>query len=362
MRKALVLLLLLPLTMAQDLGPVLDPLNEVAGQVVPPTVDAVYTALGQNITQEDVRLFLDMNVSKGEVGLMGLLIGSGNAEVQATIDARVELRVISSDRIRAVIEGDNAYNISMENATWLTDLYIPAEVFRATAAAEVVAAFQKDQEAALATMLAELVPELEVISIEMAWKNTNPLGVFDDLSLTEKPIVVEVHAVVQYLRVESISSLLSVYLDRSDSEKEKAESKKDYVSNLKGDNGDPLRSRDFYSAAAYTQLLNISMQPGWSLDVTLRVPRGFSFEYANAEVERNGPREIGFMVESGDLEAHEILLASITHRRAVALSMFAAMMLVGSIGGAPLRWVYSRFRLQKIGNPESKNEEPLHQS
>lgn len=361
MRKALVLLLILPLTMAQDLSPVLDPLNEVGGQVILPAVNAVYSATGQNVTREDVRLTLDMNVSKGEVSLMGLLIGSGKAEVQATIDAKVELRVISSDRIRAAIEGENAYNISMENATWLSELYIPAEVFRATASAEVLAAFQKDQESALAKLLSETVPELEVISIKMEWKNTNPLGVLGDFSLTEPPIVVEIRAVVQYLRVESLSSILGIYMERPDAAKDEAANKKEYIESLKGDNGDPLRSRDFYSAAAYTQLLNISMQPGWSLDANLRVPRGFSFEYANEEVDRDGDRAISFRVDSTDAEAEtqDILLASITHRRAVALALFSAMLIVGSIGGAPLRLTYSRFRLQRIEKPESKNEGPI---
>ncbi|MGB1698004.1 MAG: hypothetical protein ACPHK8_06360, partial [Thermoplasmatota archaeon] len=319
--------------------------------VIPPTLDTVYGVLGQNITREDVRLFLDMNVTKAEVSLAGLLIGSGKAEVQASIDVRAEMRVISSDRIRAVIEGENAYNISAENATWLSELYLPAEVFRATVAAEVVAAFQKDQELALAEMLSDMVPELDVISLDIAWKNVHPFQALTDLSLTEPPIVIEAHAVVQYLRVESIASLLAAYNDRDPG----SDGKSDYTKQLKGENGDPLRTREFYSAAAYTQLLNMSMQPGWSLDVTLRVPRGFSFEYANQEVERVNSRELSFRIDenSGSAEEQTVLLASITHRRAVALALFGGLMIAGLVLHAPLGWLYGKFRIE----PSSRKEQ-----
>src|SRR5687767_10942445 len=84
-----------------DLGPVAGPVNDALGPVVPPLLGAVYAAAGQNVTREDVRVFVDLNFSKGDVNFFGLLLGSGKAEIQAKIHARLEMRVISSDRIRA---------------------------------------------------------------------------------------------------------------------------------------------------------------------------------------------------------------------------------------------------------------------
>jgi hypothetical protein len=161
--------------------------------------------LGQNITREDVRIYADINFTKGDVDLLGLVLGSGNAEIQAKIRTRLEMRVISSDRVRAAIEGENAYNMS-DDTTWMSQAYLPAEVFRASLSAEVIAAFQRDQETRLGEYLAETVPELDVLSLEFGWKNVHPQQALSDVSLTEPPIIVTLDLVVQYLRVESIPS------------------------------------------------------------------------------------------------------------------------------------------------------------
>lgn len=352
-----VLLTAVPLAVPQglpqpDLGPAGQVVDEAAGTVLPPALNATYNATGQNITREDVRLFLDVNFTKGDVGLGGLLIGSGNIEVQARIDIRGELRVISSERIRAAIEGENAYNVSAENATWLSSLYLPAEVFRASASAEVIAAFQEEQERALRDYIEETVPELELLSLDVTWSNTFPTQAFTDTSLTDPPIVVELEAVVRYLRVESVPSLLSVYTEGRDDPE--ADKKKQYVQNLKEENGDPLRARDFFAAAAYTQLLNLSMQPGWSLDVHLTVPSGYSFEYVNEEVERPSEREVAFQVDAvdEDEEQQEVVLASITHRRAVAVALFSVMWLGALAVAFPARYLYSRKRIPKIDHDD----------
>ncbi len=338
-----------------DIAPYVAPINAVLGQVVPPVLNQTYALLGQNITREDVRIFADLNFTKASFNLMGVVLGSGNAEIQASIHTRLEMRVISSERIRAAIEGENAYNMSADNATFLSQVYIPADVFRASLTAEAVAAFQEDQEAKLGAYLAQSVPELDILSLKFAWKNTEPQKALTDYELTEPPIVCELDLVVQYLRVESIPSLLSGYLNRDGAKTGKS----DYVKELKAENSDPLRSRDFFAAAAYTQLLNLSMQPGWSLDMDMRVPRGFSFTYANEQVERHSPRHISLYVENAVDEAtpqgaaegaaqHDVYLASITQKRAVALALFGAMWLVGLVLAFPGRYIYARRRLTRL--------------
>ncbi len=338
-----------------DAGPIFGPLDGLLGDTVPPAVGTVYDAIGQNITREDVRLYLDLNITKAEINALGLILGSGKAEVQAAVRLRVEMRVISTDRIRAALEGENAYNVSAENATFLSEVYLPAEVFRASLAAEVIAAFQEDQERAIADYLAQAVPELEVLGLKLAWKNTQPHQALTDFSLTEPPIVLEANAILQYLRVESIPSLLAAYAGTAGVPEDPEAA---YAKRLKEEHGDPLRARDFFSAAAYTQLLNLSMQPGWSLGVHLSVPRGFSFEYANEAVERHGDRAISFQVDA--LEANdrqqEVLLTSITHRRAVALALFTALWGVGLAVAFPLRFLYVRYRLPRVAHPAPPEE------
>ena len=112
----------------------------------------------------------------------------------------------------------------------------------------------------------------------------------------------------------------------------------------------PLRSRDFFAAAAYTQLLNLSMQPGWSLDLRMHLPRGYSFTYFNDEVEREGSR--GAVLHVDALEAsedvHKVFLASITHRKMVAFALLAALWGVGLVAAFPLRFLYGRYRLPRM--------------
>lgn len=327
-----------------NLGPLTGPLDPILGQVVPPALAALYNATGQNITREDVRITLDMNFTKGDLRVGGLLIGAGTAEIQAHIQGRLEMRVISSERVRAAIEGDNAYNMSAENATFLSEVFLPAEAFRATATAEVIAAFQKDQEASLHDYLANAMPEMDILKLEFAWSNIHPQQAATDLSLTEPPIVLELDLILQYVRIESIPSLIDAYFDR---DQEKADAKKARVDQIKEDNSDPVRSRDFFAAAAYTQLLNLSMQPGWTLDVAMHLPRGYSFTYFNEKVERQSDRDASFRVDGSDsdTELKEVYLASITHRQFVAAALFACMWAVGIVAALPVRFVYGRKRV-----------------
>ena len=108
--------------------------------------------------------------------------------------------------------------------------------------------------------------------------------------------------------------------------------------------------RDFFAAAAYTQLLNLSMQPGWSLDITLALPQGYSFTYFNDQVERVSDRKASLHVDasSSDEEVGKVFLAAITHRRLVALVLFGALWVVGLLAAFPVRFVYGRQRVLRL--------------
>jgi hypothetical protein len=343
-----------------DPGPVIQPVDDALGEVVPPVLDTVYATTGQNVTREDVRMWLWVNMTKGDVNFLGLTLGAGRAEVQAHLHGRLELRVISSDRIRAAAQGENAYNVSADNATFLSTVYIPAEAFRATLAAETIAAFQRSEEDALAAYLREAVPEMDILALDFTWSNTSPTQVADDVSLTEQPIVLELDLVVQYLRIESIPSLLDAYFASKHKDDDGAADpkagRKEYIKRMKEDNGTPLKERDFFAAAAYTQLLNLSMQPGWSLEVNLHLPRGYAFTYFNDEVESDGERTAILRV-SGDDDGtdpaaadgvQKVFLASITHRKMVAFALLVGLWGVALVVALPARFLYGRYRLPRM--------------
>ena len=334
-----------------DLGSVTKPVDQLAGQVLPPALNTLYNATGQNLTREDVRISVNLNFTKGDVNVGGLLVGSGKAEIGAKIHARVELRVISSERIRALLFGENAYNVSSENSSAFSELYIPAEAFRASLTAETAAAFQKAEEAALHDYLAKAVPELDILSLEFAWHNVTPFLAVTDLSLTEPPIVVELDLVLQYIRVESIPSLVNGYFASKADPSHDA--KKAEIDRLKRDNGDALRARDFFAAAAYTQLMNLSMQPGWTLDLRMHLPQGYSFTYFNDAVEKHGTRGAELKVDAltSDAAVQKVFLASITQKKAVAFALFVALWVVGWVAAIPGRFLYVRYRVPRLVGP-----------
>ncbi|MFA5944966.1 MAG: hypothetical protein WC876_10940, partial [Candidatus Thermoplasmatota archaeon] len=158
----------------------------------------------------------------------------------------------------------------------------------------------------------------------------------------------------QYLRIESIPSLLEAYLDSKADHSD--DSRKEYIKRMKNENGTPLVERDFFGAAAYTQLLNLSMQPGWSLDIMLHLPRGYSFTYFNEEVESDGERSATLRIGADDEMQpsalgegdQKVFLASVTHRKMVAFALLVALWAGGLVVAFPVRFLYGRYRLPRM--------------
>jgi hypothetical protein len=328
-------------------NPVTQAVDGAVGSTVVPAVDLVYRLAGQNITREDVRIFVDLNFTQATMNVAGLLVGSALVNVQADIHARMEMRVLSAERIRKLVVGAGGDNVTGENATFLEKLYLPAEAFRASLTAEAAAAFQSAEETALGSYLAEAVPEMQVLELRVGWENVLPTDALTDLSLTEPPIVAKLDLVAQYLRVESVPSLLDAYFHGGSGEDM---GKQAYVDRLKRQGGDPPATRDFFAAAAYTQLLNLSMQPGWSLDMDVRIPRGYAFTYVAGAAQPTGDRSLRLHVDGMHTDRPEphVLLASITQPRAVALALFAALWAVALLAALPVRFAYGRWRIPRF--------------
>jgi hypothetical protein len=157
--------------------------------------------------------------------------------------------------------------------------------------------------------------------------------------------------VAQYIHIDSIPGLLRAYLaSKADPS---AHGKDAYVDRLKRENGDSLMHRDFFAAAAYTQLLNLSMQPGWSLDLRLQVPKGYQFTYFNSAVKRESPQAVRLHVDglSSNNEVQDVFLASITQPRAVVLALFIALWVGSWLLAAPFRFAYGRWRVPGLAKP-----------
>jgi len=346
-----VLLFLLPLGLAQpppadpDLGPVVDVIDDAAGDNIPTILELIEGQTGEELDREDIRVGMDMEFTKGEVNLLGFLVGSARTEITAHLEARIEIRVVSSDRIRALVEGENPYNATAENTTFLSTIYIPADVFRASFSGSVIDNFKADQEDALEIYFRRTFPELQMSDLGISWSNIRAQDVIADEDIFEPPIIADVEMTLNYLRVDSIDSLVASYFDA----RQEPGPRRQYIADLKKDAGDPLRSRDFFSAAAYSQLVNLTAQPGWAIDIDFQLPRGYEFTYFNEEVSDVTPRTASIHLDALDQDgdAHRVYLASITHKRGVAATLFVVMWAVGLLLATPGRLLYSR-RLRRL--------------
>jgi hypothetical protein len=116
---------------------------------------------------------------------------------------------------------------------------------------------------------------------------------------------------------------------------------------LKAENSDPLRARDFFAAAAFSQLLNLSMQPGWSLEINIALPRGYSIEYANEALQLDGTRKASFFLDANQAESEvqEVIVFSITHRKGVVAALFIVLVASAGLLNLLSRWAYNRYRM-----------------
>lgn len=367
-RVALVLVaILLAPAVAAQVPVATPPLPElpIVGDPTQPYPAAVHVgefAAGTNLTREDVRVSLDLDFRSLDFQAVGVVFGGGDFRAQGRLSAHLEFRAINVSTL------SNAAGAPLGglNGT-LGRTVLTAGEFRSSLSAAAIAAFQRQQQDALAAFVGSTFPDATVLAARFAWSNVspsdNPPPTFprvpsnpaDPTQLRspvpdsrEPPVTLDTVLDVQYLKRESLLDLVEDLLDRdhlSPLEKARKEQRDRLLEEIRGRSAGALYERSAFDVLGITQLIVIEMPPGWDLALTLHLPKGYTYEYASPDVTLDGARGSASTVTLADSSLQPVknpVAVSLSNRYLVAVALLCAVLLAGALLRFPAMLVANR--------------------
>jgi hypothetical protein len=351
---------------------VAPPIGALPALTLPPPVTldpagAYGTALGAaelatatNLTREDVRIHLDLDFRSLDFGAIGVVFGGGDFRAQGRLSAHLEFRAINVSRVYAAVPGFDAPE--RVNATAGRTVLTAGEL-RATLSAAAIAAFEAQEQAALTSFVTTTFPDATLLSSRFEWSNVSPRenptpqpevpagpsAVRSPLpDSREPPVALDTVLDVQYLKRESLVGILAELLDQehlSAAERQKKADRKHLLDEIRGENSGALYERSAFDLLGITQLIVIKMDPGWNLDLTLHLPKGYTYEYASPDVRLDAGHGSASAVTLADASADPVrnpVAVSLSNRFLVAVALLGAVLLCGAVLRFPAMLVAGR--------------------
>ncbi|PKK85618.1 MAG: hypothetical protein CVT48_04640 [Thermoplasmata archaeon HGW-Thermoplasmata-1] len=305
--------------------------------------------VGLNFTREEIDIILALDISKIDIGVLGIPVGKGRVEVDLNVILKLEIRVLCVERIKKLMSGEDWYNMS-ENASWAEKIYLPADVYRATLMTPLLNAFAHDEEVAVAQWIEESLPGAVVSNVVFKWENLTIIDVLiGDPDPREPPITLNAAAQIHY----SCPILLSDLLSESGGINPLGEDK-GLLDEMMGGGSS---AKGFFGSMAYEQILLIPMQPGWAFRTDITLPKGYTFEYFNKwNVAKSERLSIQINNKDSDHPLTEGYLASVTNRALViALATTFIVVILGFFVGIPSAVAYATRKKQgKVDGKDKK--------
>ncbi len=352
------LVLLLPGAMAQspgDVGDALRPiLDPVVGAVIPPAENST----GDDLHSEQFDIFVDIHASNIEYQIVGILFGGGKIQADLRGDLALDFYAVSAERLdqalKAFFGNDNA-SLNSTFGVPTSRVAITAEEIRIIGAGVLLAAFQEQQEALAVQYVTELLPGLRILGLEIEWHNTQPFsdvtGAISDPTsydpgipnLREPPLRIEVRVDLQFLDRLSLYEILYQELGPSEENstitpptsgepETEDESNDELKQSIKENQTLPFAERNAFQVLGISQLLNLGVQPGWSLDVRFTVPKGFTIEGVTDELERTDDKQSAqYFLDGGGEAQSSAGIVTISNRFLVTTVLFASVVLIGGV-------------------------------
>jgi hypothetical protein len=296
-----------PAMIGDMVGPVTDP---VVAQAVP----AAETAVDEDLHSEDIRVDVILDARNVEFQLAAMILGGGKVQADVTASVHLEFYAVSTERLDAAVKaasGDADASLNRTFGIPTNRTALTSEEIRLVGGGALLEAFQSAEVENARAFLQETVPEMTVFGLDVVWSNTAPIGWFPQPPalpptapsipevnvpdpqtvsiadpvppLREPPIVLDAVARVQYLTRLSVVSLVQSALARSDGSDEKTPAQL-----LKADlietQYDPPLERSAFELLGFSQLLKMSVPPGWTLNLLFLVPPGFTVEATTDEL------------------------------------------------------------------------------
>jgi len=322
-------------------------------------VAAAELASGTNLTREDVRIHLDLDFRSLDFQTLGVLFGGGDFRAQGRLTAHLEFRAINVSRFYG-LSPRAPPNGSLDRAG---PMVITAGEFRATLSAAAVAAFEAQEQDALTTFVSTTFPDATLLASRFSWSNVSPLdeptpspSVPDGPGAVrsplpdsrEPPVALDTTLDVQYLKRESLVSILQDVLDAqhlSPAERQQKLDRKHLLDEIRGESAGALYERSAFDLLGITQLIVIKMEPGWDLALTLHLPKGYTYEYASPDVEvdpGHGSASTVTLADSSSEAVRNPVAVSLSNRYLVAVALACTVLFAGALLRFPTMLVANR--------------------
>lgn len=274
----LVAMLVLPAVASQPVDPsvVGGPVNQALDAGVP----VAENQTGEDLTNEAIDIQLSVDIVNAEFDLVGVLFGGGKAQTDMTTHARVAFYAANVSRLEpAIQQTTREANVTL-NGTFGIDTnrtVLTAEEIRTAAGGALLEAFKGYQEDATRTYIEESIPQVRVLSTRFQWHNTEPAEderAQREASLREPPIVLDATVSLQFLDRFSVVDLLEAQAAGNESEDLTPDER--LRKSIEENQTEPMFQRDAFEVLGIGQLLSMNLPPGWRLNLTVTVPKGYT--------------------------------------------------------------------------------------
>lgn len=351
MRSLALLFLFLPLAGAQDPIPIPDEEDlRIIGDTVRPVLDPVVatavetgeTILGEDLTQEDIRVGVHLNATNADFQMFGILFGGGKVQADFTVDGYLEFRAVNVERLdQALAAATGDQNITL-NGTFgvpTSRVALTAEEVRLLGAGFLLEAFQAYEVAKAQELLMGMLPGLRVLALEVAWSGVTPLTWAPGpgssvepgapvIPLREPPIRLDVLGEFQYLtRIGLYDTLRGIETGDAPTEPDPTKVRLEETQML------PMLERPAFQVLGYGQLLNFSLPGPWRLEVLVTVPKGFTVEHVTDEMVAAGNAQSASFALDGRAagEGGLAAIATASSRGLITWTLFAVAAFVGIV-------------------------------
>lgn len=351
------LLVPIPVSLAQPVDP-----NTVGGIVHPILDPVVGTALppaenesGEDLHQQDIRVWVALDVLDVEYDLPGILFGGGKIEADADAVLRLEFRAVSAESLDEAIRsatGDANASLHRTFGVPTSRFALTAEEVRTMGGGLLLSYFQEAEVRLAKQFLEKTLPGLSVQDLSVRWSQTAPVsnflpdevpappqpeaslafvtGPIEALSLREPPIVLDATARLSYLNRLNIVDMVRNAADPTAAKQARAELK----DQLRAEQGDRVKDRNAFNFIGYGQVLNLSVPSGWRVEVTLAVPDGYTIEGVTDElVLAQDHRSAGLALDglARENQANALALATLSNRFLVTSVLLGVVLLAGTV-------------------------------
>lgn len=322
------------------------PPTDVVGDVANPVVDRARPLLeaetGENLSEEDVDVGLTLRIVNADFDVVGVLFGGGAVEMDVRATLNLSFRAVSVERLDAALEASSGdAGVSLERTFGFNSSrsVVTAEEIRLLGGGAVLAAFQEFEEEAAKDRLERALPGVAVLSVRFAWSNVVPgerARDGDPPDLRDPPIVLDARLELRFVDRTSLADLLDAYR-RSKAEEEaggRAAREKTLKERLEERQKLPPLERSAFVVLGIGQLLDLEVPPGWRLNLTLEVPKGFTIEDATDElVVSRDHRTASYYVDGGGRASalQSAGVVTISNRFLVTLVLCVAALVAGLV-------------------------------